>query len=230
MSDFTTVLKSVSIFADLDSAALAELEPLLVAKKFARDSLIVSQEEPGDAMFIVRSGRVKVVLYGDTGREIILSLLKSGDFFGEMSLLDDQPRSANVIALEESEVLVLHRHAFKRYLIAHPDVAFALLAELSRRLRRADEIIGNLALLDVFGRVAHMLIDLAQTEGVQTDEGILIKERPTQQNIASMVGTSRETVSRTLSEFAKRGYIEMQGRAILIKQMSVLESDVRKAE
>src|SRR5258708_33015836 len=107
-------------------------------------SVIVSQEEAGDTLFVMASGKVKVVLYGETGREIILSILREGDFFGEMSLLDRQPRSANGVAVEDAEVLTLDREAFQTHRTAHPSTALAILAELSRRLRRAAEVIGNL--------------------------------------------------------------------------------------
>ena len=157
------------------------------------------------------------MLYGETGREIILSILHAGDFFGEMALLDRQPRSANVVALENSELLGLDREAFQTHLTAHPITAMAILAEMSRRLRHADEVIGNLALLDVYGRVARVIRDLAQEEGEPADGGLLIKERPTQQEIAGLIGTSRETVSRALNDFTRRGLLEMQGKQILVR-------------
>ncbi|HEX9576472.1 MAG TPA: Crp/Fnr family transcriptional regulator, partial [Myxococcales bacterium] len=180
-------------------------------------SVIVSQEEAGDALFVLFSGKVKVVLYGETGREIILSILRGGDFFGEMSLLDRQPRSANVVAVEDSQLLGLDREAFQTHLTTHPTTALAILAEMSRRLRHADEVIGNLALLDVYARVARTIRDLAQKQGEPVDGGLLIKERPTQQEIAGLIGTSRETVSRALNDFTRRGLLEMQGKQILVR-------------
>jgi CRP-like cAMP-binding protein len=225
MGQYAELLKGVSIFADLSDAAIGNLENLFMAKNYPKDALIVSQEEKGDSLFVISHGRVKVVLFGESGREIILSIFRRGDFFGEMSLLDDQPRSANVLALEKSELLVLRRQSFVQHLREHHEIALKIMAELSRRLRKADEIIGNLALLDVYGRVARNLLDNARAEGVVTDEGILIKERPTQQDIASMVGTSRETVSRALSEFARRGFVEVSGRSILLKHQRLLEEE-----
>lgn len=210
-------LKRVSLFRDLDEAALGSLETLLKERRFGRDAVIVGQEDPGDSLYVLASGRVKVVLYGQSGREVILSVFKPGDFFGEMSLLDNQPRSANVIAVEEAELLVLDRASFARHLQAHPKTALNVLAEMSRRLRRADGIIGNLALLDVFGRVARYLRELAKTDGQPCPEGVEIRQRPTQAEIAAMIGTSRETVSRALSEFQRRGYIELEGRRIVLR-------------
>jgi CRP-like cAMP-binding protein len=211
-------LKRVSIFHDLDEASLTSLEGLFKEKNYDKEALIFGQEDAGDALFVVTSGRVKVVLYGHSGREVILSVFKPGDFFGEMSLLDNQPRSANVIAIEDAQLLVLDRASFAKHLSTNPQTALNVLAEMSRRLRRADAIIGNLALLDVYGRVARFLRELAKNEGVETADGVEIKSRPTQAEIAAMIGTSRETVSRALSEFQRRGFLELMGKRILLRR------------
>jgi CRP-like cAMP-binding protein len=222
--DQQAMLKRVSIFADLDADALASIGRLVSERRYPKESVIVSQEDPGDALFIVSRGKVKVVLYGRSGREVILSIYSPGDFFGEMSLLDNQPRSANVIALEDSTLLVLERKVFAAHLEQYPRTALNILGEMSRRLRRADAVIGNLALLDVFGRVARFLRELAENEGEQIDGATVINQRPTQQQIASMVGTSRETVSRALSEFQRRGFLEMHGRKIVLRSPSLDEA------
>jgi CRP-like cAMP-binding protein len=188
----------------------------LIVKDYPRDTLVFGQDDAGDAMFIIAKGRVKVVLYGESGKEVTLSVFKQGDFFGEMSLLDDLPRSANVVTLEPASLLILKREAFRRHLQENPTTAFNVMAELCRRLRKADEIISNLALLDVYGRVARVLMQLAETDGEPVEGGILIRKRPTQQDIASMVSTSRETVSRALSEFQRRGLLEMDGKKIVL--------------
>jgi CRP-like cAMP-binding protein len=219
------LLKRVSIFADLSDDTLASLERIAVEKVYPKESVVFSQEDKGDALFVVVSGKVKVVLYGKSGREIILSVFKPGDFFGEMSLLDNQPRSANVIAVESSTLLVVERSNFAEHLAQNPAVAIAVLAEMSRRLRRADAIIGNLALLDVYGRVARFLRELAKAEGEPSSGSVVIRQRPTQQEIASMIGTSRETVSRALSEFQRRGFVEVSGRRIILRGGFALGDD-----
>ena len=216
MGSYTELLKRVSFFEGLDAVMLSELSSCLKPMDFPKDALVVSQDDPGDTMFIIERGRVKVVLYGETGREMILSMFRAGDVVGEMSLLDGQPRSANVIAVEESRLLSLSRRDFADLLKSQPAIALNVLEEMSIRLRRADDIIGNLALLDVYGRVARVLVHMAEREGENTDEGIVIRERPTQQDLASMIGTSRETVSRVLSEFQRRGFLSMQGKKILL--------------
>ena len=213
------LLRSVSIFADLDPAAVAALERLAEVKDFPPGAVIVSQEDRGDALFVLVSGKVKVVLYGDSGREIILSIFKTpGDFFGEMSLLDNEPRSATVIADARSRLLVLSRSDFQAHIESHPRTALRVLQEVSRRLRRADAVIGNLALLDVYGRLAGKLREMAATDGEETEEGVLVRQRPTQAEIAAMIGTSRETVSRALSEFGRRGWLVMTGKRLLLRR------------
>jgi CRP/FNR family transcriptional regulator, cyclic AMP receptor protein len=213
------LLRNVSIFADLDLAAVAALERIAEVKDYPAGAVIVSQEDRGDALFVLVSGKVKVVLYGDSGREIILSIFKSpGDFFGEMSLLDDEPRSATIIADRASRLLVLARREFQAHLEGHPRTALRVLREVSRRLRRADDVIGNLALLDVYGRLAGKLRELAATDGEETEGGVLVRQRPTQAEIAAMIGTSRETVSRALSEFSRRGWLAMSGKRLLLRR------------
>ena len=216
--EYSELLQKVALFQSVEPEELSRIASLLSPRDVPKDAHVVTQDEPGDALFIIAKGRMKVVLYGDNGREVILTLLKTGDFFGEMALLDDLPRSANVIALADSRVLVLKRDGFAEHIRKSPTTALNVMAELSRRLRRADEIIGNLATLDVYGRVAHIMIDLAKKDGEEVEGGILIRERPTQQDIASMIGTSRETVSRVLSEFQRRGFVEMRGREILLSR------------
>lgn len=219
VSETRKLLRNVPIFAHLDDAGLAGLERLAEVRDYPADAIVVGQDDPGDALYVLVRGKVKVVLYGESGREIILSVFRtSGDFVGEMSLLDDRPRSATVIAAERSSLLSLSRQDFRVHLHDHPRTALEVLAELSRRLRRADEVIGDLALLDVYGRVARKLRELAETDGEESEDGVIIRERPTQQEIAAMIGTSRETVSRALSEFARRGHLAMSGKRVLLRR------------
>jgi CRP/FNR family transcriptional regulator, cyclic AMP receptor protein len=220
------LLRSVSIFADLEPAELSALERLAVVREFADGAVVVSQQDAGDALYVLVQGKVKVVLYGESGREIILSIFKvPGDFFGEMSLLDDEPRSATVIAAERSRLLVLSRKDFHAHLQRHPRTALRVLTELSRRLRRADAVIGNLALLDVYGRLAGKLRELAAAEGEEVDGGVVLRQRPTQAEIAAMIGTSRETVSRALSDLARRGYVVVTGKRLVLRNVFLADHE-----
>jgi CRP/FNR family cyclic AMP-dependent transcriptional regulator len=219
------LLRSVSIFADLEPGEVAALERLADLRDYAEGAVVLSQEDTGDALFVLVRGKVKVVLYGESGREIILSIFKgAGDFFGEMSLLDNEPRSATVIAAEASRLLVLSRKDFQAHIESHPRTALRVLTELSRRLRRADAVIGNLALLDVYGRLAGKLRELAAADGEEIDDGILLRHRPTQAEIAATIGTSRETVSRALSDLVRRGYVVMTGKRLVLRRAFLAES------
>jgi CRP/FNR family transcriptional regulator, cyclic AMP receptor protein len=217
------VLRRVSIFTELDDAALLGLLRQMTIKRWHGGAIIVGQQEPGDALYVQVSGRSKVVLFGENGREMTLSVIEPGGFFGEMALFDDKPRSANVVALEDSVLLVLDRVAFRTHLESNPRTTLKLLGELADRLRRANEIINNLALHDVPSRLARTLVSLAEANGESREDGILIRRRPTQQDLASMVGTCRETVSRALSSMARRGLLVQRGRTLLLSR-ALLES------
>lgn len=218
MSSTSEFLATVPLFKGLQLADLGRFGELLREKSYPKGSVILFEDDPGDALFIVRTGRVKVVLVAEDGREVILGLLGVGEHFGELSLIDDQPRSAHVIAMEESSLLVLRRDDFRRRVEANPSVAWSLLTELSRRLRRADGKIGSLVLLDVPGRIARMLLDAA-TEGGSD----LIDKPLTHQTIAHLIGASRETVSRAMRLFHDSGWVATDHRRIRLVDRAALE-------
>jgi CRP-like cAMP-binding protein len=218
MSTTNEFLATVPLFKGLDPAELARFAELLREKSYPKGSVILFEDDPGDALFIVRAGRVKVVLVAEDGREVILGLLGPAEHFGELSLIDDQPRSAHVIAMEESTLLVLRRDDFRRRVEQSPSVAWSLLTELSRRLRRADGKIGSLVLLDVPGRIARMLLDAADEGGSE-----LIDKPLTHQTIAHLIGASRETVSRAMREFQDSGWLTTERRRIRLTDRSALE-------
>jgi CRP-like cAMP-binding protein len=187
-------------------------------KSYPRGSVILFEHDPGDSLFIVRKGRVKVVLIGEDGREVILGVLSIGEHFGELALIDDRPRSAHVIAMDDADLLVLRRDDFRKRVESSPAVAWSLLTELSRRLRRADDKIGGLVLLDVPGRIARLLLDLAAEGGADAIEKSL-----THQTIAQMIGASRETVSRAMKDFQDSGWIAVERRRITLANRAALE-------
>lgn len=210
-------LKTVPLFRSLTPADLDAFGRLLRLKSYPKGSVILFEDDQGDSLFIVRAGRVKVVLVAEDGREVILGILGPGEHFGELSLIDDEPRSAHVVAMEECSLLVLRREDFKRRVEQEPAVAWSMLLEMSRRLRRADEKIGALVLLDVPGRIAQLLLDAA----TEADSDYL--ERPlTHQTIANVIGASRETVSRAMREFVEAGWIATERRRIRITDRSAL--------
>jgi CRP-like cAMP-binding protein len=211
-------LASVPMFSGLQRDELLKFAELTRERTYPKGSVILFQGDPGDSLYVLRQGRAKVVLIGEDGREVILGVLEPGAHFGELSLIDDQPRSAHVIAMEDSQLLILRREDFRRRVEANPTVAWALLTELSRRLRRADQKIGGLVLLDVPGRISRLLLDLSAEAGTPTIEKPL-----THQTIAQMIGASRETVSRAMKEFQEEGLIRVERRRIAVANRDALE-------
>jgi len=205
-------LKRVPLFADLAEAEISRFAEVTREREYPRNSVILFEDDPGDALYLVSHGQVKVVLIGEDGREVILSVLSDGDFFGEMSLIDDEPRSAHVIAMKDSHLLVLRRDDFQAQVQQFPAIALKLLKVLVHRLRRADVKIGGLVLLDVNGRVARLLLDLAGEAG-----GPHITRKLTHHTIAQMIGSSRETVSRAMRELMDRRLIAVTRREITIQ-------------
>jgi CRP/FNR family transcriptional regulator, cyclic AMP receptor protein len=210
-------LASIPLFSGLHRDELNKFAELTRERAYPKGSVILFQDDPGDSLFVLRQGRVKVVLIGEDGREVILGVLEPGAHFGELALIDDQPRSAHVIAMDDAQLLILRREDFRRRVEANPSIAWALLTELSRRLRRADQKIGGLVLLDVPGRIARLLIDLADESGGPTIEKAL-----THQTIAQMIGASRETVSRAMKEFQDQGLIRVERRRIALGNREAL--------
>jgi len=212
----SSFLRNVSLFESLNDEEIEALSDVTFTRTFGKDSVIILAEEEGDTLFIIKKGQVKVSIVSEEGREVILSLLGSGSVFGELSLLDGKPRSANVVAIEETELIMLRRADFVQLIYKVPQIATSLLAELASRLRRTDRQIEGLALLDVTSRISETLLQLAGDQGVETTDGILIQNRPTHQELANMSGTTRETVSRVLKRLESQGYISCKGRTITI--------------
>ena len=220
----TDILRKVPLFSQLAPSDLERVSEISRERAYPRNSVILFEDDPGDALYVVAQGQVKVVLIGEDGREVILSVMGEGEFFGEMALVDDEPRSAHVIAMEDSTLLVLRREDFQGILKQTPGIALALLRELSRRLRRVDEKVGSLVLLDVNGRVAQLLLELADEAGSERITRLL-----THHTIAQMIGSSRETVSRTMRELVEKGYIEVSRREIVIRDRTALEASAGRS-
>ncbi len=209
-------LRNVSLFESLDQQELEALSEVTFTRTFSKDNVIILAEEEGDTLFILKKGQVKVSIVSEEGREVILSLLGPGSVFGELSLLDGKPRSANVVATEETDLLMLRRADFLQLIYKTPQIATALLAELATRMRKTDRQIEGLALLDVTSRISDTLLQLATEQGTETADGVTIESRPTHQELANMSGTTRETVSRVLKRLEGQGYINRNGRKITI--------------
>ena len=209
-------LRKVSLFDCLGDKEIEALADLTFSRRFDKGQMIILADEPGDTLFIICKGQVKVTLIHPDGKEFILSLLGEGEVFGELALLDERPRSANVAAIETTQLLMLRRSDFLNLITKVPQISVALLEELAGRLRRTSDQVGGLALLNVYHRVTKTVLSLAADVGEETDEGVLIRERPTHQQLANMSGTTRETVTRALGQLEKEGYLVCRGREILI--------------
>jgi CRP-like cAMP-binding protein len=210
------LLKEIPLFSELSNKDLERILQVASRQKYHKDNLILIEEEIGSTMFVILSGRVKISRISDDGREVILSILSEGDFFGEMSLLDGQTRSANVTAIEESELLVIRREEFLQMLRDYPQIAINLLKELAQRIRKSDEHIKSLSLQDATGRVASTLLRIAEDSGVLRKGQVEISELPLQQDLANMAGTSRETISRVIKSLMQQGYLKKQKGKIII--------------
>lgn len=210
------LLQTVSIFWDLKSKELGYIAEKMVARHYDNGNYIFLEDSDGEQCFFVLEGSVKVTRLSKDGREVILAMLNEGDFFGEMSLLDGESRSANVIALEKTEVLTLDRRDFLDVVNDYPQIAVQLLKELAGRLRKSDRQIASLSLSDAEKRIALCIIRFADEQGVIQNGKVSIPKTPIQQDIANMAGTSRETVSRALSILEKEGLIARNGRELMI--------------
>jgi CRP/FNR family transcriptional regulator/CRP/FNR family cyclic AMP-dependent transcriptional regulator len=232
--DVCGLLKGVDLFSELTEEQLGLLANLVVVQDFNRDETVVLE---GDctmkALYLIASGTVQVYMTGIDGRETILSFLERGDFFGEMSLIDGEPRSASVRTVTDAQLMIIHREPFLTLIRQTPEIAMSLLSEMSKRLRKANKQIGSLSTMSVSGRVAGTLLNLMEERGmrIHTDNGqmvTVIHNRPTQQQLADMSGTTRETVSRICSMLVKANAIAMTGKDIVIFDESALQEKATK--
>ncbi|GER82096.1 MAG: Crp/Fnr family transcriptional regulator [Thermogemmatispora sp.] len=225
-TDETLYLKQVSSFAELPDDDLREL--MAVAKKriFRPGEVIFHRDDPGQVLYIIKEGKVKIAINSPDGQEISLVIFGKGEYFGEFALLDGLPRSADAVALERVECYTLQRDDFHRAILKNPRIAIHMLESLSRRLRNTDRMIEDLIFLDVPGRVAKKLLELAELHGVPTENGVRIDIRLTQQDLAAMVGASRESVNKVLGYFSAKGYISTGHHRITLRRPAELKERI----
>jgi CRP-like cAMP-binding protein len=210
-----------ALFAELDDRELASIANVAKTRRYAKDDVIFHADESGDVFCLIKEGQVKVTMISPEGKEIILSLLGPGEFFGEMALLDDEPRSATVVATEALELVTIWRSDFLQILGENFTIAKKVLAELSKRLRNASNRIESLATMDVYGRLARFFLDLAREQGKTLDNGYVAVTRPTHQAIANMIGTSRETVSRLIHDLMRQNLLLSEGKTIYLRKSAL---------
>ncbi len=212
------LLIQVPIFAHLQGEDLEQLSALLRPRRFDKGEVIFHQGDVGTSLFIIRKGQVAIRLSSDDGKEVILTLLDRGDFFGELALLDGEPRSTDAVAREESDLLILQREDFQRFLDSRPQVAKGLLAALSRLVRRVTQLVHDSTFLDARTRLVRVLLELAEHQGKPTNEGVVITQRLTQSELANLCGLTRESANKWLRFYVREGLLSYEGGQITLVQ------------
>lgn len=205
-------LESVPLFSELQKPELQILAKAQVSRQNPRNSTVIHDGDISTAIYIINKGRVKVCKTNEAGKEVVLAVLNVGEHFGEISLIDDKPRSASIVCKEACEFSVIDKSSFERVLVANPQLAISVMKGLCSRLRAADRSIESLALMDVYGRIARTLLDMAEEDNGK----LVIAENLTHKEIAQMVGSSREMVSRILKDLSVGGYITFEPNKITI--------------
>jgi len=208
----TTLLRNIPIFENLADSDLEILLQHTNKKSYPKNAILIHEGDTSGSMYIIESGKVKVYLSDDEGKEVILKIQGPGSCIGEIALLDDEPRSASVVTLEKSIFHVITKEDFRECLGANPDLALAVIRTVTQYLRISTEKVKDLALRNVYGRVVNTITKLADDK----DGKLVVTEKLTQQDIADMVGASREMVSRILHDLVTGGYIETKGKQITI--------------
>jgi CRP/FNR family cyclic AMP-dependent transcriptional regulator len=210
------LLKKVSLFSALDDQELSGLASHMRRRTLRKDTIVFHKDQAGDALYLIESGHVRIFLPTEAGGELIVEIARSGDVFGELALLDGRPRSASAETIEDTSLYVLSRDDFQRFVSATPQFATSLIALLSTRIRQVTEYAESMAFLDIHGRVARALLQLAERHGTRTDHGTEIAFDMTQSELASMIGATRERVNRALTSFRSQGLIEFRGKKIVL--------------
>jgi CRP/FNR family transcriptional regulator, cyclic AMP receptor protein len=210
------VFRRVSLFSELEAGELDALSRVATVRQYPAGATILREDEPGDQFFVLIRGEVKVFVDSPDGREVVLTHLQTGEFFGEMALFEGETRSASVSALTDTELVVLARPDFLAVLSRDFSLVKKILATLSSRLRKANEVIESLALQDVGGRLARYLLRLADESGKAPIDGFFVVNRPTHQEIANSIGATRETVTRMLKQFEDRKLIRVKGQTVYV--------------
>ena len=216
MTSEESIVRHAPLFTALDDAAAAALRASMETVRLPKGSTLFSEGDDGDHLYVIVEGKLKLGTSSGDGRENLLSILGPGEMFGELSLFDAGPRTSTATAVTDVRLLSLGHKQVIPWITAHPQVALDLLERLAQRLRRTNEVVGDLVFSDVPGRVAKALLDLGERFGKVTDEGLYVHHDLTQEELAQLVGASRETVNKALADFASRNWIRLEGRAVLI--------------
>ena len=221
------VVRRAPLFTALDESAALSLRASMDTVKIAKGSILFKEGDDGEHLYVIVDGKLKLGTSSGDGRENLLSILGPGEMFGELSLFDPGPRTSTATAVTDAKLLSLSHEKVIPWLKQNPEVSLQLLTRLSQRLRRTNEAVGDLVFSDVPGRVAKALIDLGDRFGKTTPEGLLVNHDLTQEELAQLVGASRETVNKALADFAGRGWLKLDGRSVLITDVERLSKRSR---
>lgn len=217
-------LQNVPFFTKLNEEEADELAERLVMRRFGGGQIIFHHGDPGGLLYIITKGKVKIAHSTPDGQEALLAILGVGDFFGELALLDDSPRSATAEALATTETLTLHRTDFRRFIISNPDFAMHVLQTMAQHIRRLNRQLSDIFFLDLSGRLARTLLRLAEQHGRPGDEGIVIDLSLTQTDLAEMTGATRVSINKTLGRFRRAKWVKTQGRRFIITDRDALQN------
>ena len=221
------VVRKAPLFAALDEEASVSLRDSMQQVELARGGVLFAEGDQGDRLYVIVSGKIKLGRTSSDGRENLLAILGPGEMFGELSLFDPGPRTSTATSVSDSVLIGLGNDDLQPWLLQHPEVASMLLGSLARRLRRTNDSLADLVFSDVPGRVAKALLDLATRFGRRTDDGVLVAHELTQEELAQLVGASRETVNKALADFAARGWLRLEPRSVVITDLERLQKRAR---
>jgi CRP/FNR family transcriptional regulator, cyclic AMP receptor protein len=221
------IVMKAPLFAALDEATAERLITSMVPRMLARGEQLFHEGDRGDSLYVIISGKVKLGRASGDGRESLLSVLGPGEMFGELSLFDPGPRLTSATAVSDTELIGLDNKDLRAFLADHPEVAMQMLAGLARRLRRTNEGLSDLVFTDVPGRVAKALLDLAARFGQPVEGGVRVAHDLTQEELAQLVGASRETVNKALADFAGRGWLSLGAKSVTLLDLDRLRRRAR---
>jgi CRP/FNR family transcriptional regulator, cyclic AMP receptor protein len=219
-------LKQVTIFSSLNDDEIRDLTTVAKTRRFRAGEVIFHRDDPGQVLYIIKEGKVKICLISTDGQELSLVVFGKGEYFGEFALLDGLPRSADAVALENVVCYTVQRNDFHNAIMKNPRIAIEVMEVLVKRLRSTDQQVEDLIFLDVYGRVAKKLLELSETYGTKVENGMRIDVRLTQQELASMVGASRESVNKVMGHFMDKGVISTDKHRITIHSLNDLQQRI----
>lgn len=221
------VVRQAPLFGGLDDEAADALRTSMSEHRLRRGDVLFQEGDSGDTLYIVAEGKIKVGRTSSDGRENLLAVLGPGQMFGELTLFDPGPRSATVTAITETTLLALAHENLQHWLVGRPAVAYSLLQQLASRLRKANDVVADLVFSDVPGRVAKALLELAERFGRTAEDGVHVHHDLTQEELAQLVGASRETVNKALADFTSRGWLRLEPRSVVLLDVNRLERRAR---